>query len=376
MKSSINKWLKTATLFVGAASLLVACNKDLPKAEPNVPATPTGQSITEVLNDPDYLFLKTAVERAAPDSRTGYTALSTLFADKTTSFTFFAPNNNAFRMLFPAGTPDATIVAALKSSAFSPGRLDTILRYHLIGGVKMASAAFPTAFPNVQLPTTLVLAPPSTAVPPGLRMPIFPSNRNGLYVNNVPILQTDIAAANGVVHKTAALVAPPSQLLAHVLAGPDYSYLRAAITRADEGQTGLNKFDSVTKYAPANITVLAPTNSAFEQFLTALGLPASETSFSLLPVATVRGIVAYHLMGVRAFSVNMPATPTFLPTLVNVGAPTHPGVNITATVLGPGAVNFTATGVGNGGVAANVVSKDIHAINGVIHRIDRVLLPQ
>jgi uncharacterized surface protein with fasciclin (FAS1) repeats len=376
MKSSINKWLKSATMFLGTASLLVACNKDLPDAVPNETSSPTGQSITELLNDADYLFLKTAVEKAAPDSRTGYTALSTLFSDKNTSYTFFAPSNNAFRMLFPAGTPDANIVAALKSNAFSAGRLDTLLRYHLVGGTRLASSAFPTTFPNISLPTTLVLAPPSAAVPPGLRMPIFPSNRNGLYVNNVPVIQPDVAAANGVIHKTAAIVAPPTQLVAQILAGADYSYLRAAIARADEGQTGLNKFDSVTKYAPANITVLAPTNDAFQQFLTAMGLPASEASISMLPVATARAIVAYHLMGVRAFSVNMPATPTFIPTLVNVSAPTHPGVNIAATVLGPGAVTFTVTGVGNGGAAATVVTRDLNAVNGVVHRIDRVLLPQ
>jgi uncharacterized surface protein with fasciclin (FAS1) repeats len=372
MKLTINKWLKTATLVVGAASFIASCNKELPDAIPNETTVPSGQSIADVINNgSNFTILKAALAKAAPATGTDYILLSTLLANKSNVYTFFAPTDDAFKA---SGIASAAVV---NSSAFTAGRLDSLLRYHLVGGLKVTSADIPSTFPfNRLVQSTLVIAQ-TTATFPGLKMPLFPGKNNGVFfANTTPVVEADMQVANGVIHKTAALVPPPSQLLAQILAGSDYSYFRAAIARGDEGQTGLNRFDSVMKTAPANITVFAPNNAAFQQFLTAKGLPASETSIALLPVATVRGIVAYHLVNGRAFSVNMPTTPGFIPTLVNVSAPTHPGVRVATTFTTPFTADFTLSGVGNGGVVANVLTKDANAINGVVHKIDQVLLPQ
>jgi uncharacterized surface protein with fasciclin (FAS1) repeats len=43
---------------------------------------------------------------------------------------------------------------------------------------------------------------------------------------------------------------------------------------------------------------------------------------------------------------------------------------------GPFVTSFQVTGVANGGASATVIAQDLHATNGVIHKIDMVLLPQ
>jgi hypothetical protein len=88
----------------------------------------------------------------------------------------------------------------------------------------------------------------------------------------------------------------------------------------------------------------------------------------LLPQTTVRGIVAYHLLLGRAFAANLPTTPTPVPSLLSAslgaGAPT---LTFDATQGVKGAKNP---------IYSKITSIDRHAINGVYHKIDQVLLPQ
>jgi uncharacterized surface protein with fasciclin (FAS1) repeats len=113
--------------------------------------------------------------------------------------------------------------------------------------------------------------------------------------------------------------------------------------------------------------------------------------------ALVKGIVAYHLLAslttstttpyqpnIRVFSNNVPATPTFIKTLVNGSLAIHPGVLAQATYTGPAVTSLKFTGYGtfpSGGTpfssaAATAVTLDKHAVNGVYHIINSVLLPQ
>jgi hypothetical protein len=164
MKLHLNIFFKSAAVVAIASSLLVACNKGTPKAEPIVTPTPSGSSIFELLNDPNFSILKAAVTKAN---------LTALLSDKTSVFTFFAPTNAAFQA---SGIPSEAALAA-----FRPGQLDTLLRYHLVGGQRLTSSLIPTTFPNMQLPSSFVLAPPSASLPPGLRMSIFPSRRGATF---------------------------------------------------------------------------------------------------------------------------------------------------------------------------------------------------
>jgi uncharacterized surface protein with fasciclin (FAS1) repeats len=428
----------TSTLFsflfitAAAVTMLPACNKDVPQAEPIVTPAPTGLSITQTINaDPDLSILKAALARAG-------TPLTALLADSTGAFTFFAPTNAAFQNLFAAlGIPGTVGVAA-----FRPGQLDTILRYHLIGGQKLTSSLIPATFPNVQEPSSFVLAAPSASLPPGLRMPIFPSkNGSSIFVNNIPVVQADIAASNGVIYKIPAVATPPSQYLWNRIdTAADLTFLRAAIVRADSGSTSATSLQAALLNPAANLTVFAPTNTAFQQVLTyqitqalvpivtqqlipvirqqlmaggatdsaatadapalaaaqapavaqgqATALTASPTVFQnaalygTLTAQTVKGIVVYHLLGVRAFTVNFPTTPTLVPTLLNSAIPTHPGVSLKATFGAAGVTAATVKGAANptpSNIPINPFpggTSDQNYINGVLHKIDQVLLPQ
>jgi uncharacterized surface protein with fasciclin (FAS1) repeats len=321
--------------------LVYSCNK-LPVVEPII-TSPATNTVADVINNTaTYSILKAAVTKAG--------LLPTL-SKSGTSYTVFAPDDAAF---ITSGIPAAAI------NALDATTLRSILSYHVVPQAIPASG-IPTIFPNVQLPTLLSLSPPLVS------MSIFPSRRGTqAWVNNIPIVQTDIPVSNGVIHRVAAVVSPPSTLLRQLVnSDTALTFLRAAIARADSGQVGLNRFDSAMNFALANLTVFAPTNNAFRN---TLSIPDSSI-FSSLPVLTVRGIVAYHLLGSRAFSVNLPTTTTTVPTLLG-GAP-FPGITFDYST---GALKLK--GAANGPSLFNVVSANRNAVNGVLHTIDGVLRPQ
>jgi Fasciclin domain len=146
--------------------------------------------------------------------------------------------------------------------------------------------------------------------------------------------------------------------------------------------------------------VFAQTGSATIANAQATGAVAAGPAFlstNNVTSAQMRGIMAYHLLAslttstttpyqpnIRVFSNNIPATPTFVKTLVNGSVAVHPGILAKATYTGAFATGATFTGLGTfppGGAAysgapANAVAIDKHAVNGVYHIIDKVLLPQ
>ena len=320
---------------------LSSCNK-LPVVEPIV-TNPATNTVADVINNtPTYSILKAAVTKAG--------LLPTL-SKAGTSFTVFAPDDAAF---IASGIPAAAI------GALDANTLRSLLSYHVIPQA-VPSTVIPTTFPNVQMPTLLSLAPPLVS------MSIFPSRRGTqAWANNVPIIQTDVLVSNGVIHRVATVVNPPNLMLRQIVNSDSaLTFLRAAIARADSGQVGLNRFDSAMNFPVANLTVFAPTNNAFR---TTLGIPDS-SFFRNLPVLTVRGIIAYHLLNGRAFIVNLPTTTTTVPTLL--GAAPFPGMTFDYTT---GSIKLK--GAANGTALFNFTSGDRHAINGVLHTIDGVMRPQ
>ncbi len=407
MKILKNNNIAKAAIFVLSISLLASCNKELPQATPIIypPANNSTTSIgAAIVADTSYSFFAAAAARAG---------MMDILNDSNSLLTVFLPDNDAFRL---SGIPDVSIINALPLAQLVP-----LVQYHIIPGEQFAAADIPTSFPNIQLPSYLTIGTlPGTPI--NLNMTTFPSARSGAaWDNNIPITQTDLKYSNGIVHKVAALVQPPSQTLKDAIySNPDLTYFKAAIARADSGQTGLNRIDSLLGYAVTNMTVLAPNNMAFQTILfgsiyaalVAEGVdPATASAeaqalsstpdvfsnpllFGVLTAADVQGIVVYHLLAtdqgqgfqpnIRAFSVNFSSTPAFYTTLVNSVYPTHPGVLAQATFAGPFVTKLQFTGFGSfppsgtpySGPAANVVSMDNHCVNGVYDVIDEVLLPQ
>ncbi len=349
MKKIFNSFKLILPLVLLIVVVSTSCNKDVPAAMPIV-SIPAGSTIGDILTtNPNFTILRAAVTKAG---------MMDAVSARNNVFTVFAPSDAAF---IASGIPMAAINALPAASVAS------IVQYHVIPGRKLMSSAVPTSFPNVQMPTSFIIPAPNTN--PLVRFSNFPSRRGDrVWVNNIPVITPDVDAANGSIHVTAAVVAPPSRVLLDTIAREaDMSYLVAAILRADAATPAGSRFQDFLANPLANLTVMAPTNTAFNALFTSLRLPASPASFGLLPIATVQGIVAYHVLVGRAFSPNLPTAATQVPTLLSASLPTAPLLTVDGTQGVRGARNPSFS---------RITAVDRHAINGVYHKIDQVLMPQ
>jgi uncharacterized surface protein with fasciclin (FAS1) repeats len=367
---SLYKW-PILVLLALVAVVYSSCNKNVPDPTPIEYPVGSGNSIAELLNDPNYSLLKTAVTRVG---------LLDALNNKSSVYTLFAPNNAAFGRV--GITTDAQI-NGLPLSTLTP-----LIQYHLVPGQELVSSAIPDSFPNAQLPTAFVLPAPNTN--PLVRMSTFPSRRgSNAFVNNIPVTRADIQAANGVMHDVFVPLFPPSRVLADTLSrDTSFSYLMRSIQKADSLLPAGSKFVELLSNPVLNFTVFAPNNNAFRALLGALGLPPNDiTSINRLPSSTVLAIVAYHIhiknntpptvgsvqpfTGSRAFSVNLPVTPTAVNTWLKVILNPNPAPPIVVTVGPPATVKGFANAT-----ASNIIAVDRNCVNGVFHVIDQVMRPQ
>lgn len=420
MKENILKFFTVGRLpLLSMLVLLTAsCNKPLPDAVP-ISYPPVNSSAATTIyglinTDTSFSFFKAAATKVG--------MLNQLNDSVNSVFTVFLPDNNAFRA---SGIPSLGVVNALPAQM-----LGGIVGYAIIPGKQILAADIPAStnkVPNMQLPTSLKIGTlPGTTI--NLNLTTFPStSATGFYDNNIPVVKPDIKMKNGVVHLVGGIVAPPSQVLKDAIySNPNLSYFKAAIARADSGQTGLNKLDSLLAYPVTNMTVLVPDNAAVQTFLfgtiyNALlqqGMPAAIAAptatqlsstpdvfsnpalFGSITAEMVRGLLVYHFLAtdagagfqpnIRVFSNNFSATPALYTTLINSVVPVHPGIEAQATFTGPfvtglqfkGLGTFPPGGAAYSGAAANaeIVAPnsffDNVAVNGVYYVIDKVLLPQ
>lgn len=398
-------------LLLGAVVVFASCNKDLPEAQPikDTDANPVATTLgTEISNNPDYSFYKAAATRVG---------LLPLLMDSSKVFTLLVPNNAAF---IASGIPSIDVINQVLPLPSVGG----IVQFSMLPGLQWTSDKIPETFPNIQVPTSITIGEiPGTTVP--LKMSVFLSKRgSALWANNIPIVKADNRFRNGVIHVMGAVVSPASGVLKTAMySNPDLTYFKAAIARADSGQSGLGKLDSLLGYGVTNMTVLAPSDDAFRALVFGLAFQgylshfpdptATDTANAIatgngavaagpaflstdnVSTAMVKGILAYHFLAtiappdtsfkpnIRVFSNNFATTPAFYTTLVNGGLAVHPGIMAQATFApgSPFVASLKFTGYGGaatpfGSAPANAVQMDKFAINGVYHVIDKVLMPQ
>lgn len=230
--------------------------------------------------------------------------------------TVFAPTNAAFAKLGAAPSGDA---------------LRDVLLYHVTSGA-VDSSAIP-AIASSLLQNTWQS---------GVSL-IFDSSA-GVKVNTATVQIADIKCTNGVVHVIDQVLLPPNVAQMAAIAGLD-SLLGAVTAAADIGDTSVA--DALQADAP--YTVFAPTNDAFA----AIVAPTD-------PIV-LRDILLLHVVnaGIPVLSAGLPTTPT-------------------ATLSASENLSFDSTGPtvsSDGTAAAKIGPADIHVTNGVIHLIDKVLLP-
>jgi len=123
----------------------------------------------------------------------------------------------------------------------------------------------------------------------------------------------------------------------------EFDHLIAAVVRADLVST----LDGNRQF-----TVFAPTDAAFEDLFDALGV----TGVDDIPVATLRAVLLYHVAPGERFAADV----------------------VSSSRIRTVSKGFLRPSVSGGNVYVNdaqVIAADIGVSNGVIHVIDRVLLP-
>jgi len=256
------------------------------------------------------------------DSALAKANLKTVLAG-TGPFTLFAPTNAAFAAL-PKGTLDNLLLPA------NLHKLKNVLNYHVVSGKKEAKD-----LKNGDIITTVQT------------QKVYVTKTSGsviFTVSGAEVIQADMEAINGVMHSIDKVLIPSDIVqLAQFGTGGMLAKLVEALAAADL---------VTTLKGDGPFTVLAPNNEAFT------ALPSGEFTRLLKPAskAELVSILKYHVVGssIKAASVTNDQKITTL----------HAGV-ITAKKVG---TKVTIEG-------AQVITADIEALNGIIHIIDKVLIP-
>jgi uncharacterized surface protein with fasciclin (FAS1) repeats len=335
--------LYIALLLIG----LLACSKDplIPSAPP-VDAAALGaeergfKTILEIIAaSGDYSTLLAAIRK---------TNLQDTFSNRLLDATVLLPTNIAFAKQMPP-LNDAANIDTIKSPAAIAMLRQTIL-YHVFRG-------------RVYTPTIKSGGIITTLKPreKGNDNQIFVAeNRTGaILFNGGPRLLTgsNIRAENGVIHLVDNVLFYPTRNMTDLLAtNQSLTAFMAGLQKT--GLAGLFANNSV-----ANITVFAPTNGAFAR-LSAPFNNATNINNLIDPdqIETLRRILLYHLVNYRLFAANFREDQQ-ISTLAKK--------SFLVSVLGGARFKGSA----NAQFANLTNTNNIHATNGVLHLIDRVLEP-
>jgi len=247
----------------------------------------------------------------------------------TGALTVFAPTNAAFAALL------AELGITKEALLADKPLLTAVLTYHVLGS-KVELANVPVGKPITPVGGGFFKVESAG----GLKIT---DGRNR--VSN--ITATDIEASNGVVHLVDRVLLPANRdIVATAQALPDFSILVEAVAAA-----GL----VATLQGTGPFTVLAPTNAAFAALLAELGVSKAAL---LADKAMLTKVLTYHVLPSRVLKAEVP-----------VGKPI-------TTVQGQSfTINASLQITDQNARVANLVGTDVFASNGVIHVVDRVLLP-
>lgn len=271
----------------------------------------------------------TIVDVAAADGRfkTLVTALKAANLVKTLSFfpgpfTVFAPTDAAFAKL-PAETVETLLMPE------NLEKLQKILTYHVVAGKVMAADVV-----NLNFASTVGDLSVSIRVENGK-----------VFINDAQVIITDIVASNGVIHVIDTVLLPPT-IYSLLDASKKFGTLVTAVNAAD--------LDGVLS-GTGPFTVFAPTDAAFDN------LPLGTVATLLKPenVSQLKNILKYHVVAGKVMAASV--------------------IDVSSTVTLFEGKNVIIR-IENGNVFitindAKVTITDIVCSNGVIHVIDKVLLP-
>jgi transforming growth factor-beta-induced protein len=204
--------------------------------------------------------------------------------------------------------------------------LADILKYHVIG-----SEVVSTGLTNGQ-----IVQPVSNTNTIKISV-----NSNGVFANHSKVTTADLTSDNGVVHVINEVVLP-SETVVDIAIDNGFTSLTAAVIQEELLSTLTNPH--------GNFTVFAPTDDAFNDLAVALGTNLA----GVLANPDLTNILLYHTLDSKVTSSD----------LTNGSVTTLNGQDITVDLTMGVMINN-----------ANVTTADVLADNGVVHILDKVLLP-
>lgn len=277
------------------------------------------------------------------------TGLAGALTDASATLTVFAPTNAAFAQL-PSPFNNAANIAAI-SDAGQIDFLRSVLLYHVLG-----TEVFSYQISGGRSSAT-TLKPAGSA------------NDNTVYISNTfgliklngqsTVIWPNVNATNGVVHVINKVLLFPTNTIAGIATTtPDFSTLVAALVKTNLAGVFAGSGD---------FSVFAPTNAAFAQ------LPAPFNNANNISNITdqaqidaLANILRYHVTSSRFFSWD-------LGILARVTTLADAPNNKVTTILG---CNRGYVKGDDNNRFSRITPADILATNGVVHVIDRVLLPR
>jgi uncharacterized surface protein with fasciclin (FAS1) repeats len=254
-------------------------------------------------------------------------------SDENANLTVFAPTNAAFSAFLTAN-------GFASVDEVPVDLLTQILLNHVVGS-ELKAADLTTGYVS-----TLATFGATTA-----NISLFVNTSGGVTLNGGAAVATaDVDASNGVVHVIDEVIGLPT-VVTFATSNPDFSILVQALTRPD---LTTDFVEILSGSGP--FTVFAPTNAAFAALLTELGV----ASLNDIPVATLEAVLTYHVVGanVRAAALSEGQVVTTLN-----------GGTFTIGLTGGASITDENNRV------ANIVATDVQGANGVVHVLDKVILP-
>ncbi|WP_291138650.1 fasciclin domain-containing protein [Flavobacterium sp. UBA7663] len=279
-------------------------------------STPQNNSITDIASgNPNLSILVDALSRAD--------LAETL--DQAGSYTVFAPTNDAFLDFLDANGFESLDDVPLPT-------LTQILLNHVVNGTNLSTG----------LTTGYVKTLATGSASSSNTLSMFINVESGVRLNGVSSVTTaDIIANNGVIHVVDAVIGLPT-IVTHATANPNFSTLATLLT--EQGLVG-----TLDGTASSPFTVFAPLNSAFDT--------ATLNLYSGLTSTQKTAVLTYHVVtGANVLSNAIPSGPI---TTFETGTFT-----ISGTVITDEQSRTT-----------DIVATDVQASNGVIHAVNKVLLP-
>ena len=266
-------------------------------------------------------------------------------------FTIFAPTDAAFSaFLSDMGFNSLDDVPVVT--------LSKILQYHVIGGLKVTSSQIN----NGTTATTLAGEDMDNTL-------TFTLDGNSVMINgSAMVTDADNEVENGVIHVIDEVLMMPSMLNAveyvtNSAYGANFSSLVAAILRLENNS---NQEDNLvaTLSSDGPFTIFAPTNQAFADLLSSGAIADSNEDGTVnlddIDDATLYAVLTHHVLGKEVLAGGITN---------NATEQTVGGTTLTFMVDGNGVM------IDNGDMDATVTMANVMISNGVIHVINKVLLP-